>query len=384
MLSNPLHSLPSTEHPYFIWVLAPHLITNDPNIDYYYDFSQSIEEYTRVFEALQLQWKWQPVTINNYKTVIDEIAVTKNFQSPIVLNLCDGDEVNGTPGVSVIHYLKEKGLIYTGAEPAFYDNTTSKIIMKELFDKAGISHAAWAPIHHSEQKLEGICEAIGTPLIVKPAVSGGSMGLGVKNVVQNNEALHALVQELFTGYRGWDFTFGGLVAEQFINGPEYTVFISGSYMHPRSKRVYVPVERIFHKDLPDTEKFLSFDRLWETYEAEKALGQQEDEDFYQYALPPASLHKKITDLSWKAYCAVGGTGYGRVDIRMDKATGKLYVLEVNAQCGLSEDENYTSIGAIVRLGHEKYSNLILHILQDALQRHTVKQRKTVAVRQERA
>ncbi|XVJ65437.1 MAG: hypothetical protein HEQ40_04460 [Lacibacter sp.] len=384
MLSNPLHSLPSTEHPYFIWVLAPHLITNDPNIDYYYDFSQSIEEYTRVFEALQLQWKWQPVTINNYKTVIDEIAVTKNFQTPIVLNLCDGDEVNGTPGVSVIHYLKEKGLIYTGAEPAFYDNTTSKIIMKELFDKAGISHAAWAPIHHSEQKLEGICEAIGTPLIVKPAVSGGSMGLGVKNVVQNNEALHALVQELFTGYRGWDFTFGGLVAEQFINGPEYTVFISGSYTHPRSKRVYVPVERIFHKDLPDTEKFLSFDRLWETYEAEKALGQQEDEDFYQYALPPASLHKKITDLSWKAYCAVGGTGYGRVDIRMDKATGKLYVLEVNAQCGLSEDENYTSIGAIVRLGHEKYANLILHILQDALQRHTVKQRKTVAVRQERA
>ncbi|WP_407520536.1 hypothetical protein PDL71_10000 [Lacibacter sp. MH-610] len=384
MLSNPLHSLPSTEHPYFIWVLAPHLITNDPNIDYYYDFSQSIEEYTRVFETLQLQWKWQPVTIHNYKTVIDEIAVTKNFQTPIVLNLCDGDEVNGTPGVSVIHYLKEKGLIYTGAEPAFYDNTTSKIIMKELFDKAGISHAAWAPIHHSEQKLEGICEAIGTPLIVKPAVSGGSMGLGVKNVVQNNEALHALVQELFTGYRGWDFTFGGLVAEQFINGPEYTVFISGSYMHPRSKRVYVPVERIFHKDLPDTEKFLSFDRLWETYEAEKALGQQEDEDFYQYALPPASLHKKITDLSWKAYCAVGGTGYGRVDIRMDKATGKLYVLEVNAQCGLSEDENYTSIGAIVRLGHEKYANLILHILQDALQRHTVKQRKTVAVRQERA
>lgn len=384
MLSNPLHSLPSTEHPYFIWVLAPHLITNDPNIDYYYDFSQSIEEYTRVFEALQLQWKWQPVTINNYKTVIDEIAVTKNFQTPIVLNLCDGDEVNGTPGVSVIHYLKEKGLIYTGAEPTFYDNTTSKIIMKELFDKAGISHAAWAPIHHSEQKLEGICEAIGTPLIVKPAVSGGSMGLGVKNVVQNNEALHTLVQELFTGYRGWDFTFGGLVAEQFINGPEYTVFISGSYTHPRSKRVYVPVERIFHKDLPDTEKFLSFDRLWETYEAEKALGQQEDEDFYQYALPPASLHKKITDLSWKAYCAVGGTGYGRVDIRMDKATGKLYVLEVNAQCGLSEDENYTSIGAIVRLGHEKYSNLILHILQDALQRHTVKQRKTVAVRQERA
>lgn len=384
MLSNPLHSLPSTRHPFFVWVLAPHLVTNNANIDYYYDFSQSIDEYTKVFEELQLPWKWQPVTINNFKSIIDEIALSKNFQTPIVLNLCDGDEVNGTPGVSVIHYLKEKGLIYTGSEPAFYDNTTSKIIMKELFDKEGIAHAAWAPIHHSEQNLDGICETVGTPLIVKPAVSGGSMGLGVKNVVHTNDELKALVKELFTGYHGWDFTFGGLVAEQFINGPEYTVFISGSHMHPRNKRVYVPVERIFHKDLPDTEKFLSFDRLWETYEAEKPAGQTENEDFYQYALPPSSLHKKIMDLSWKAYCAVGGTGYGRVDIRMDKTTGKLYVLEVNAQCGLSEDENYTSIGAIVRLGNERYSNLILHILQDALQRHTVKQRKTVAVRQERA
>ncbi len=39
-------------------------------------------------------------------------------------------------------------------------------------------------------------------------------------------------------------------------------------------------------------------------------------------------------------------GYGRLDIRMDRQTGKMYVLEVNAQCGLSEDEDYTSIGAI--------------------------------------
>lgn len=378
MYSNPLHFLPSTEHPLFIWVLAPHLITNDANIDYYYDFSQSIEEYTKTFEELNIEWKWQPVTQDNFKQIIDEIAATTSYKTPIVLNLCDGDEVNGTPGVSVIHYLKEKQLIFTGAEPAFYDNTTSKIIMKELFDKAGVAHAAWKPIHHAKQKLNGIFEAVGTPMIVKPAVSGGSMGLGVKNVVHTDDELKALVKELFEGYRGWDFSFGGLVAEEFINGPEYTVFISGSYRYSKNKKVYVPVERIFHSDLPDNEKFLSFDRLWETYEKEKSVG--DEEDFYQYHLPPSHLHKKIMDLSWKAYCAVSGTGYGRVDIRMDKATGKLYVLEVNAQCGLSEDENYTSIGAIVRLGNERYSNLILHILQDAMQRHQQKQKKAVAVR----
>ena len=64
---------------------------------------------------------------------------------------------------------------------------------------------------------------------------------------------------------------------------------------------------------------------------------------------------------------------------MDKATGKLYVLEVNAQCGLSEDENYTSIGAIVRLSNQSYAGLILHILQDAMQRHHQKQKKRVLI-----
>ncbi len=378
MLSNPLVSLPSTDQPLFIWVLAPYLLTNDANLDYYYDFTQSIDEYTKVFEELQLNWKWQPVTQNNFKEIIDDIATTTSFQTPLVLNLCDGDEVNGTPGVSVIHYLKEKKLLFTGADVAFYDNTTSKIIMKELFDKAGIPHSPWVPIHHAKQKLSNICNRVGIPLIVKPAVSGGSMGLGVKNVVHTDDELKILVKELFNGYRGWDFSFGGLVAEQFINGPEYTVFISGSHQSPRSRKVYVPVERIFHKDLPDTEKFLSFDRLWETFEQEKSLG--EEEDFYQYHLPPINLQKKIMDLSWKAYVAVGGTGYGRVDIRMDKTTGRMYVLEVNAQCGLSEDENYTSIGAIVRLSNQSYSSLILHILQDAMQRHKQKQKKAVLVR----
>ena len=73
-----------------------------------------------------------------------------------------------------------------------------------------------------------------------------------------------------------------------------------------------------------------------------------NEDFYDYHRPAPKLMKALEQLSLDAYIAVGGTGYGRLDIRMDKTTGKLYMLEVNAQCGLSEDEDYTSIGAILR------------------------------------
>ena len=64
-------------------------------------------------------------------------------------------------------------------------------------------------------------------------------------------------------------------------------------------------------------------------------------------------------------------GYTRADVRMDKDSKKMYVLEVNAQCGLSEDENYTSIGAILRLSGNSFSDLVVSIIHDAYQRKRV-------------
>ncbi len=355
--------------PFFIWVLATQLETEDPNLRYYYDFTENIKEFTRAFEELDLLWKWQYVTTNNYKQVIDHIADSANGHIPLVFNLCDGDEVNGTPGLSVVKYLEHKKLIYTGARAAYYDITTSKIPMKEAFDAAGVPNSPWVAINSPDQKLETVCASLGTPVIIKPAVSGGSMGLGVRNVVNTDEELTQVMKDLYTGYHGWDFTFGGLVAEKFIMGPEFTTFIVGSYDQPHQAIIYQPVERVFNKKLPEHEKFLSFDRLWETYEDERPVGENGEgsyEDFYNYFLPPSSLEYELRKLSWDAFHAVKGTGYTRVDLRMDSETSKIYVLEVNAQCGLSEDENHTSIGAIIRLGRHSFSEMIRAIMENAL------------------
>jgi len=354
--------------PFFIWVLAPHLETDDPSLQHFYDFEANMAEFTKAFAELDLPWKWQVVTLDDYKKVIDHISESANGHIPLVFNLCDGDEVNNTPGISVLRYLEEKQLIYTGAREAYYHLTTSKITMKQAFDNAGIATPPWLAITSPEQDLRGFCNKIGLPVIVKPAVSGGSMGLGLKNVVNNDDELKKIVIELYQGYHGWDFTFGGLIAEKFIAGPEFTSFLVGSYDQPGSGIVFQPVERVFSDRLPENEKFLSFERLWETYEEEKpcenAAG--EYEDFYNYFLPAKELEKEICQLSWDAFCAVQGTGYSRVDLRMDKDTGKFYVLEVNAQCGLSEDENYTSIGGMVRLGKHGFSDMLKAILENAL------------------
>ena len=234
-----------------------------------------------------------------FKEAIDEIVEEKNNSSffPVVLNLCDGDEINGAPGVSVIHYLEEKEIVYTGSDAFFYEITTSKIPMKVAFDKAGVSNAPWACFkNRSDYNAEEIIKKSGTPLIVKPAVSGGSMGVGVKNVVENKEELDDLVNELLNGYRGWNLNGDGFIAEQFITGPEYTVFISGSYDRPKEAVIYTPVERVFYESLPDKEKFLSFERLWEIYETESPM--PKEDNFYEYRIPDKDLIEDIKKISW--------------------------------------------------------------------------------------
>lgn len=355
--------------PVKVWVLAPFIQTDDENLDYYYDFSQSIQEYHKTFEELGVQWKWQPVTMSDYTAIITAIVLEKEQHKffPIILNICDGDEVNGTPGISVVKLLEEKELIYTGAKAFFYDITTSKIAMKKAFDDAGIATPKWEPIKNESQNISGIFDRLGTPIIVKPAVSGGSMGVGTKNVVYNEAELKTQVAKMFEGYRGWNLVTDGLIAESFIAGPEYTSFMVGSYNNAQKAIIYEPVERVFHSSLPEDEKFLSFDRLWEIYEEEAAM--PNEENFYDYEKVNKDDVDAIKNLSWAAYASLKGTGYTRVDIRKDKTTGKLYVLEANAQCGISEDENFTSIGAILRMTGKTFTELVKEIIDDAINRY---------------
>jgi len=340
------------------------LESDDPNLSCYYDFTQSIQEYTKVFEELKLAWTWQPVTIQNFREILGKIAASET--KPLVLNLCDGDEVNGAPGVSVIQEMDRLGLIYTGSDEHFYRITTSKIPMKKAFDKHKVSTANWRVITEKKGTLKGLGKRIGLPMIIKPAVSGGSMGVTVKNVVNTEEELIARVEEIRNGYRGWNLLADGLFVEQFITGPEYTTFITGSADDPEQCVVYEPVQRVFHESLPETEKFLSFDRLWEIYEEEAPM--PEKANFYEYTTAPPDLIPAIKQLSLEGYKACGGKGYTRIDSRQDAKTGKLYMLEANAQCGLSEDENYTSIGAILKVSGVSFTQVIAAILQDAIRR----------------
>ena len=358
-----------TDLPVKVWVLAPHLEGTDAHIEYYYDFSQSIAEYEKTFSELGIEWCWQPVTLGDYADILDAIDAEKKAGRiyPLVFNICDGDEINGTPGISVVKGLLERNLLFTGSDEYFYRITTSKITMKKAFDRSGVSTPPWLDLTGGTLDPAAVFKTLPPPVMVKPSVSGGSMGIGTENVVYDEPQLLELIGKMRSGYRNWDLASGGLIAESFITGPEFTVLIVGDYDRPESAKVYTPVQRVFHPSLPENQQFLSFDRLWEIYEQETPM--PDNGNFYEYERPPEALIADICRLSWDAYVSNNGRGYARIDVRQDKDTGKLYVLEVNAQCGLSEDEDFTSIGAILRIGGSTYAQLVEQIIGNAAERH---------------
>ena len=361
MTAAPIALRAYSDAPYLVWVLIPVVETTDADIAWYSDFEQSRAEYDRAFAALGFAWRWQPITLANHREVVQAIVRGSNGHEPVVLNLCDGDEVNGSPGLSVIRCLKEQGLRFTGADERFYDVTTSKIVMKEAFDRAGVPTSPWAVIPRDGSGITEVIKRLGAPLILKPAVSAGSLGITTKSVVHSTQALRSALKRLSKGYHGWDVAGGGVFVERFVAGPEYTTFIVGSYDDPARATIYPPVERLFNESLPPTERFLSFDRLWGLYETETPL--EGDAELWNYRKVPKTLAKRVMDISWAAYEAVGGRGYGRVDLRQDAETGEIHVLEVNAQCGISEDETYTSIGAILRFARSSFASALGEIIK---------------------
>jgi D-alanine-D-alanine ligase len=217
---------------------------------------------------------------------------------------------------------------------------------------------------------EGLFDEIAPVLIVKPAVSAGSMGLGLRNVVTDQKQLDSIISEMRQGYHGWNVDAGGIFIEAFVQGREFTTFVVGSSTNPDKIHVYPPVERVFHDSLPARERFLSFDRLWSLFDNEQPI--PNDGNLYDYYEVPQALVPELKEITLAAFKSVGGSGYGRLDIRMDEQTGKMYVLEINAQCGLSENEDHTSIGAILRFAKKSFTYLTIEIIDDALMCHELK------------
>jgi D-alanine-D-alanine ligase len=125
---------------------------------------------------------------------------------------------------------------------------------------------------------------------------------------------------------------------------------------------------VFDASLPRDQRFLTYARVTGEGDGIASDVLPPDHYAYNYARGPRDLDEELSDIARRAFLAVEGTGYARVDIRYDTVQGVPYVLEVNANCGLSTDET-SSVGAILQLSGTSVASLMGAIVADALSRH---------------
>jgi D-alanine-D-alanine ligase-like ATP-grasp enzyme len=311
----------------------------------------------------------------NYMDIISDMAQYRD--KCVIFNMCDGCETDGYPGISIVRELENQGLAFTGAGASFFTITTSKPVLKRALMQLNVPTSPFVEITAST-KAEGVDAIGGYPLIVKPSISYASISITDKRHVHNAfltfnyYSLFSVVFSAEEALRQAKAIHGvgqGVFVERFLSGREFTAFVMGDAQ--QGLRVLRVAERVFNEKLQTYQRILAFDRYWDGYDLQGNKPQEQTDPVYKYAMAPEEWQPMLVDIASRAYLALGGSGYGRVDMRTDGMESKdVYVLEVNANCGVSfnVDEFTSTVSEILRISKESVPNFTNQLIAYALGR----------------
>ena len=217
------------------------------------------------------------------------------------------------------------GIPYTGSGVLASALAMDKVRTKRLWAAEGLPTASYEVLT-GETNLAAVAKRLGTPMFVKPASEGSSVGMTKVKKAGDLEEAYALAVN-------YDPV---VIAEKFIDGAELTVGIVG-------ERV-LPIIRI---ETP---------REFYDYEAKYIANDT------RYLIPCGLSDKKekeLQALSLKAFRALGCRGWGRVDLMLDKR-GRPFLLEVNTSPGMT-DHSLVPMGA--RAVGISYEDLCVKVLE---------------------
>lgn len=195
--------------------------------------------------------------------------------------------------------LQTLGIVYSGSGVLGSALAMDKRRSKELWQGIGVSTGKFVALEQGSD-WQAVIERFGR-VFVKPACEGSSIGMNFADNAGDLQQAFAVASEYA----------GEVLAEQFIDGPEYTVAVLGD------------------RALPSI--CLETDNAFYDYEAKYVS------DDTRYLLPSgltASEEAEVATLSLRAFQSVGCSVWGRVDLMRD-AGGQFYVLEVNTVPGMT-------------------------------------------------
>jgi len=355
---------PITPLPNRVLVFVPYVVDDGHLVSPHYDVPEYRAEVEGWMQGLGRAWDWVPITADTLDAEVTRAAVMARAGDVMVLNLCDGTVADGFPGLEVVTALTAQSVPFTGAGADFYQVTTSKAASKTRFLAAGVPTAPWV-LTRTSADVDRAADTLRFPLFVKPDVSAGSYGIQLDSVVHDRAATHRQVAAVRAGLHGQSFEDEAVLIETFIEGREFTVLVVEDPQEPLGLFVLTPGERVFDSRVPAQERFLAFERYWGLPEVDRPI--PPGEPYYWYQLAPHDLRPVLADIARRAFRAVDGEGYARVDIRLDARSNQLMVLEVNAQCGLSSSDSST-VGSILHLCEQRMTPIIERVIKHGMTR----------------
>jgi len=219
------------------------------------------------------------------------------------------------------------GIPYTGSGILASALAMDKLRTKLLWHAEGLPTPPYEVLR-KESELKAVAKRLGTPLFVKPAAEGSSVGMSkVRSAAALDEAYALAVN--------YDPV---VIAEKFIDGPELTAAILGDEVLPL---IRIETPRAFYD-----------------YEAKYIANDT------RYLIPAglsAKKEKELQALCLKAFRALGCRGWGRVDLMLDKR-GRPYLLEVNTAPGMTD---HSLVPMAARATGLSYEDLCVRILEGA-------------------
>ena len=176
---------------------------------------------------------------------------------------------------------------------------------------------------------DAVARDLGLPLIVKPANEGSTLGLTKVTDAAQLPAAYELAAKKFHDMA---------LAEQFIDGPEFTASILGETALPLI-RIEAPQGNYDYQN-----KYFTDDT--------------------KYHCPcglPAAEEQALQALAVRAFRLVGCTGWGRVDLMLDRS-GKPSLLEVNTSPGMT---GHSLVPMAARQIGIAYEDLCVKVLEGA-------------------
>ena len=265
----------------------------------------------------------------------------------LVFNLTESYAGDDTKEMNVAAYMDLIGLPYTGGGPHAHFLAQDKATAKKLFAFHEIRTPYFATAYRGNIEH---AHDVKFPLIVKPQLEDGSIGIDEEAVVNSVKELMERME-----YVQNEFDSPALI-EEYIEGREIYAAILGSY----EKTEVLPLVELDLSQLPEgtpriASRAVKFERDSEAYKLTKSKIAED--------LDEATTHK-LSDTALAAYRAVKLRDYGRIDMRLT-AEGEVYVIEANPNPWLSSKHEFAMAG---KKSGRSYTQLIGEIVDMAMLR----------------